>query len=115
MSLPDPTVDLGWSDFAGSIQSHFQKNTLKHPQVLCVKETASSTTPERTFTYQQIYEASNLLAHYLHDAGITHGDVVMVYAFRGVELVPAIMGVLVRHSFFQRIFMRELLCRRITN
>lgn len=99
MAIPDPAVDLGWSDFAGSIQSHFQKNTEKDPRRLCVRETASSTTPERTFNYQQIYEASNLLAHYLHDAGITHGDVVMVYAFRGVELVPAIMGVLVWHLF----------------
>jgi L-aminoadipate-semialdehyde dehydrogenase len=67
---------------------------LKNPDAPCVTETASSTNPERRFTYKQIYEASNILANQLHDAGITNGDVVMIFAYRSVELLVAFMGTL---------------------
>lgn len=92
--LPDPTVDLDWSGYVGSIQGHFSKNARAHPDRTCVVETATSQTPERTFTYKQIYEASNTLAHYLHDAGVTNDDVVMIWAHRSVDLVVSIMGTL---------------------
>lgn len=93
--LPVPTVDLGWSDYAGSIHERFSEVARQHPDRICVVETKSSEGPERSFTYKQIYEASNVLAHYLHDSGITNGDVVMVWAHRSVDLVISIMGVLV--------------------
>ena len=96
--LPDPTADLDWSGYVGSIQWHFSENAKRHPDRICVVETKSSQTPERVFTYKQIYEASNTLAHYLHDAGITNGDVVIIFAQRGVDLVVAIMGTLVGYS-----------------
>ncbi|EEH03815.1 L-aminoadipate-semialdehyde dehydrogenase large subunit [Histoplasma capsulatum G186AR] len=92
--LPDPTTDLDWSGYVGSIQSHFAENARKYPDRICVVETKSSEAPERRFTYRQIYEASNTLAHYLHDAGVTNGDVVMVWAHRSVDLVVSIMGTL---------------------
>ncbi|KAJ3464517.1 hypothetical protein MRS44_009303 [Fusarium solani] len=41
-----------------------------------------------------IDEASTTIANYLHDAGITNGDVVMIFAHRSVELVCAFMGTL---------------------
>ena len=93
--LPDPTVDLDWSGYVGSIQEHFRRNAEAHPDRTCVVETKTSTTPERRFTYRQIYEASNTLAWYLHKAGITNGDVVMIWAHRSVDLVVALMGILV--------------------
>jgi L-2-aminoadipate reductase len=93
--LPDPTIDLDWSGYDGSIQWHFSVNAKKYPDRTCVVETKSSEGPERSFTYQQIYEASNVLAHYLSDAGITNGDVVMIWAHRSVDLVISIMGTLV--------------------
>ncbi|EED19599.1 alpha-aminoadipate reductase Lys2, putative [Talaromyces stipitatus ATCC 10500] len=92
--LPNPTVDLDWSGYVGSIQDIFGQNAKSHPDRTCVVETASSEGPERRFTYKQIYEASNTLAHYLHDAGITNDDVVMIFAHRSVDLVVAIMGTL---------------------
>ena len=94
MGLPDPTIDLDWSGYIGAIHEIFHKNALKNPDAPCVTETASSTTPERRFTYKQIYEASNILANQLHEAGITNGDVVMIFAYRSVELVIAFMGTL---------------------
>ncbi|OTA65923.1 large subunit of L-aminoadipate-semialdehyde dehydrogenase [Hypoxylon sp. EC38] len=92
--LPDPTVDLDWSGFVGPIHERFRTQAEKHPDRICVLETKSSTHPERRFTYRQIYEASNTLAWYLHNAGITNGDVVMIWAHRSVDLVIAFMGTL---------------------
>ena len=93
--LPDPTVSLDWSGFVGAIQEHFSENAKKYPDRVCVVETKSSESPERQFTYKQIYEASNVLAHYLHNAGVTNGDVVMIWAHRSVDLVVSFMGTLV--------------------
>ena len=93
--IPDPTVDLDWSGYVGSIQWHFSEAAKRQPDEICVIETATSEAPERRFTYRQVYEASNALAHYLHDAGITNGDVVMIFAHRSVDLVVAMMGTLV--------------------
>ncbi|KAM0347177.1 hypothetical protein ACHAPU_005118 [Fusarium lateritium] len=94
MGLPDPTTDLDWSSYIGAIHEIFHKNALKTPSAPCVTETASSTTPERRYSYKQIYEASNILANQLRQAGITNGDVVMIFAYRSVELVIAFMGTL---------------------
>ncbi|KAK0656932.1 hypothetical protein B0T16DRAFT_366692 [Cercophora newfieldiana] len=92
--IPDPTVDLDWSGYVGSIQDHFRAQAEAHPERTCVIETKSSTTPERRFTYRQIFEAANTLAWHLHEAGITNGDVVMIWAHRSVDLVVALMGIL---------------------
>ena len=88
--LPDPTADLHWSDYRGAIHEIFAENAEKHPDRLCVVETASSSAPRRDFTYRQIFEASCQLAHKLTASGIERGDVVMIYAHRSVHLVVAI-------------------------
>lgn len=93
--LPDPTKDLHWNKFGGAIHDIFDMNAQSHPDWPCVVETPlDDGTPGRTFNYKQINEASNVLAHHLVKSGIVVGDVVMVYAYRGVDLVVAVMGVL---------------------
>lgn len=57
-------------------------------------ETQSSQRPERIFTYRQINQASNQLAHHLIAHGCNVGDVVVIYAYRGVDLVVAYIGAL---------------------
>lgn len=94
IQLPDPTIDLHWSDFKGAIHDIFAQNANRHPDRLCVVETQSSKTPRREFTYSQIDGASNILAHHLLAYGVKRGEVVAIYAYRGVDLVVAIMGVL---------------------
>ncbi|KAF7552462.1 hypothetical protein G7Z17_g4297 [Cylindrodendrum hubeiense] len=86
VELPDPTVDLDWSGYVGAIHEIFHKNALAHPDRPCVTETKSSSSPTRTFTYRQIDEAVSTIANHLHEAGITNGDVVMIFAHRSVEL-----------------------------
>ncbi|EKD12750.1 L-aminoadipate-semialdehyde dehydrogenase large subunit [Drepanopeziza brunnea f. sp. 'multigermtubi' MB_m1] len=92
--LPDPTTDLHWSAFRGAIQDIFSANAEAHPTRLCVVETASGSSPRREFTYRQINEASNILAHHLVQSGIQRGEVVMSYSHRGVDLVVTVMGIL---------------------
>ncbi|OLL21931.1 L-2-aminoadipate reductase [Neolecta irregularis DAH-3] len=93
--LPDPTVDLHWSLFQGPIQDIFASNAHKHPDRTCVVETPlTKDTPSRIFSYRHINEASNIVAHHLINKQIKTGDVVMVFAYRGVDLVIAVMGVL---------------------
>jgi L-aminoadipate-semialdehyde dehydrogenase len=92
--LPDPTADLHWSAFRGAIQDIFEANAQAHPDRLCVVETASASSPRREFTYRQINEASNILAHHLVESGIQRNEVVMSYSYRGVDLVVTVMGIL---------------------
>lgn len=95
--LPDPTSDLDWSGFRGAIQDIFMDNAARHPSKTCVVETKSfldSSSKTREFTYQQINETSNLVGNYLKETGIKKGDIVMIYAHRGVDLMIAVMGVL---------------------
>ncbi|CAN6632471.1 L-2-aminoadipate reductase [Trichomonascus vanleenenianus] len=95
--LPDPTIDLNWTKFGGAIHDIFSANASKHPDRLCVVETANpfdDKSVQRDFTYKQIDEASNVVAHHLVQSGVVIGDVVMIYAYRGVDLVVAVMGVL---------------------
>ena len=95
--LPDPTADLDWSNFRGAIQDIFSANAAKFPERTCVIETASFLNPgaeDRHFTYRQIDEASNIVGNYLVKTGIKRGDIVMIYAYRGVDLMISVMGVL---------------------
>jgi L-aminoadipate-semialdehyde dehydrogenase len=98
--IPDPTADLHWSDFKGPIHEIFAGNARKHPDRPCVVETATSRTPERAFTYKHIFEATSVLAHHFVQSGIQRGDVVMIFAHRGVDLVVAIMAVLAAGATF---------------
>jgi len=95
--IPDPTSNLDWDAFGGSIQDIFAKNAAAFPDRQCIVETPNIYVPGsrgRSFTYRQIDEASNIVAHYLLQNGIQIDDVVMIYAYRGVDLVIAVMGVL---------------------
>lgn len=93
--LPDPSIDLHWRDYKGAIHEIFSANAIRHPQRQCVVEcTVLPGTVERVFNYSHIHESSNILAHYLIAHNVTRGDVVMVYAHRGVDLVVAVMGIL---------------------
>lgn len=87
---PDPTSDLQWGLWNGAIHEILHRNALDFPKRRCIVET----NPWREFTYQQIDQASNILGHHFLSVGVTRGDVVMIYAFRNVDLVVAIMGTL---------------------
>uniref|UniRef100_A0A060TAU4 Alpha-aminoadipate reductase n=1 Tax=Blastobotrys adeninivorans TaxID=409370 RepID=A0A060TAU4_BLAAD len=94
-ALPVPTTNLNWNKFGGAIHDIFSRNAAAHPDRDCVIETPKTKgSPSRVFSYKHIDQASNVLAHHLVNSGIVQGDIVMVYAYRGVDLVVAVMGVL---------------------
>ncbi|KAI0073638.1 L-aminoadipate-semialdehyde dehydrogenase large subunit [Panus rudis PR-1116 ss-1] len=98
-TLPDPTGDLHWCDFKGAINDVFSRNARRHPERPCVIQCLLPRNPgepqeRRTFTYSDILRASNILAHHLLQHGVQGEEVVMVYAYRSVELVVAVMAVL---------------------
>jgi L-aminoadipate-semialdehyde dehydrogenase len=92
--LPDPRADLKWDEFRGAITDIFANNAKTFPDKPCVIESRIGSDENCVFTYRHIYEASNLVARHLIKNGIEREDVVMIYAYRGVDLVVAIMGVL---------------------
>ena len=92
--LPDPTSDLHWGAYEGAIQDRFAQNAMRFPDRVCVVETASREARQRQFTYQHIHFASNVIAHHFLQHGIERGEVIMIYAYRGVDLCIAILAVL---------------------
>ncbi|KAJ1919408.1 large subunit of alpha-aminoadipate reductase [Mycoemilia scoparia] len=101
--LPDPEANLNWSSYPGSITSIFVKNATSNPDKPFVTESVLRPDPvnsnktklvSRTFTYKQIYKAARIVSRYLQQCGIQREDVVVVYAYRGVDLVISILGVL---------------------
>ncbi|KAI0634869.1 L-aminoadipate-semialdehyde dehydrogenase large subunit [Trametes polyzona] len=97
--LPDPTADLHWCDFKGAIPDIFSRNARQWPDRQCVVQCIPAATLDepqerRTFSYSQILHASNVLAHHLIQGGVQREEVVMVYAYRSVDLVVAVMAVL---------------------
>jgi len=101
--LPDPTADLDWCGFVGAIPDIFSKNAKSNPEAICVVQSELAegqgvfdgpSKGERVFTYRQIDEASNVVAHTLIKNGLERGEVVMVYAARSVEMIVCVMGIL---------------------
>jgi L-aminoadipate-semialdehyde dehydrogenase len=92
--LPDPKANLLWDQFEGAITDIFSRNAEKHPDRVCVIENVPDVVEPRVFTYKDINRASNVLAHHLIGGGIKREDVVVLYSYRGVDLVVAVMGVL---------------------
>ncbi|KAG0019723.1 large subunit of alpha-aminoadipate reductase [Entomortierella chlamydospora] len=102
--LPSPSADLKWSNWPGAIHDIFARNAKAFPERECVFESRDILSEDGTgrvvgqqkfvYTFGQLHEASNLAAHALIKGGIQPEDVVMVYAYRGVDLVIAVMAVL---------------------
>ncbi|KAJ2892656.1 large subunit of alpha-aminoadipate reductase, partial [Coemansia aciculifera] len=95
-AVPDPTADLAWSSFPGSITSIFARNAMAHPDRRFVVESIERAegVVTRSFTYGQMLRAARVLSRTLRRGGVQREDVVVVYAYRGVDLVVAILGVL---------------------
>ncbi|KAL6306085.1 alpha-aminoadipate reductase Lys1p [Sparassis latifolia] len=97
--LPNPIADLNWCGWKGAIPDVFSRNARQWPDrpcvIQCLYPTSSNESQEkRTYTYSMVLHASNTLAHHLLEGGVQREDVVMVYAYRSVELVVAVMAVL---------------------
>lgn len=91
--LPDPTADLHWDKFEGAITDIFARNAKEFPERNFVTQTYENGDIKQ-YNYKKMNASANLVANYLISKGIEREDVVMIYAFRDVDLIVAIMGVL---------------------
>ncbi|PKI85005.1 L-2-aminoadipate reductase [Malassezia vespertilionis] len=100
--LPNPAGDLDWCGYRGSITSIFEQNAKAFPERRCLVESrseyAASLAPPassvRTVSYGELDRASNVVAHRLLQAGVQREEVVTVYAYRGIDLVIAVLATL---------------------
>jgi L-aminoadipate-semialdehyde dehydrogenase len=102
--LPDLTANLNWCDWKGAITDVFSLNARQWPYRPCVIQSFPATTldepqEKQAYTYSTIRRVSNILAHHLLQGGIQREEVVMVYAYRSVELV-AITAILKAGAIF---------------
>ena len=100
--LPDPRKDLDWCGYRGSITGIFEANAARFPERRCLVESVpgdggaldAPAARLRTLTYGELNRASNVVAHRLLMGGVERGDVVTVYAYRGIDLVIAVLATL---------------------
>lgn len=102
--LPDPTADLHWEKFEGAITDIFARNAKEFPDRVFVTQTYEDGSIKQ-YNYKKMNAAANVVANYLLSKGIQREDVVMIYAFRDVDLIVAIMGVLKAGATFSVIGM----------
>ena len=85
--LPDPSRPLS-DTWYGAVHQRFSQQAAQQPDHLAVID------HQTQWTYADLNQRSNQLAHHLLAAGIQPGDVVVVYAHRSAALVWAVLGIL---------------------
>jgi len=85
--LPNPSEILS-DRWEGAVHTLFAAQAARAPERLAVTDGCD------VWTYAELHERSNQLAHYLREQGIENEDVVAIYAHRDASLVWAVLGVL---------------------
>src|SRR6185503_17000941 len=91
--LPNPAEPLD-DQWRGAVHSWIAARADARPDKAAIVDGAES------WSYRELEEASNRLAHGLVGAGIGAGDVVGIYAHRDASLAPALLGVLKAGAVF---------------
>ena len=87
------------------VLEQFNDTYVEYPREKCVHELfteQAKKTPDKTalifedkkFTYKQLDEMSNSLAHYLRDKGVKRNDVVPIIATRSWHIIVAMLGIM---------------------
>ncbi len=84
--LPDPTTPLD-KTWHGSASDALSRHAAIRPQQTAVIDTIDS------WSYQELNQRSNQLAHYLIEQGVQPQDVIAIYGHRSASLVWALMGI----------------------
>ncbi|PFA86222.1 non-ribosomal peptide synthetase [Bacillus cereus] len=71
-----------------SIQDRFYEQAHKRPEAVAIS------TEDRVYTYHEINQYSNQVAHGLMDLGVQKGDKVATFLHRNVESIIAMLGIL---------------------
>ncbi|MCA9958793.1 MAG: AMP-binding protein, partial [Anaerolineales bacterium] len=85
--LPDPTEPLS-AEWFGPTSVALTRNAQRIPQQIAVVDA------QETWTYQELEQRSNQLAHFLCEQGVQPQDVVAIYSHRSASLPWALMGLM---------------------
>ena len=85
--LPNPTQPLS-DEWLGAVHTGLARHARLTPQQTAVIDAID------IWTYHELNQRSNQLAHYLIENGVSQQDVVAIYGHRSASLVWAVMGVL---------------------
>jgi len=85
--LPDPTrlLDRSWNGAVHEMFAHWAK---QQPEKTALEDAHGR------WSYRELNERSNQLAHYLRERGIGKSAIVAIYGHRGKALISALLGVL---------------------
>ncbi len=85
--LPNPLLPLDAS-WHGAVHSQASQNAIRFPDRIALTDRAGS------WSYQELEQRTNQLAHYLLAHGLERQQVVAIYGYRSISLVWAILGIL---------------------
>ena len=91
--LPNPVEPLH-ADWVGSVHDRLSRQAAQLPEKLAVVDSRDR------WTYRELNDRSNQLAHCLVGKGIRPEDIVAIYGHRSASLVWAVLGVLKAGGFF---------------
>lgn len=85
-ALPDMSLPLEpvWDD---NVLVHFYQNVVRRPHQIAVVDSQGA------WTYEELNDRTNQLAHYLRLNGISSGSTVAIYAHRSASLIWAMLGI----------------------
>ncbi|MCB9079503.1 MAG: amino acid adenylation domain-containing protein [Anaerolineaceae bacterium] len=85
--LPDPSAPLS-DTWHGAVHTQFARMAQQQPHQHAIVD------PQEIWSYQELEQRSNQLAHWLIAQGIRPGDVMAIYGHRNASLIWAWLGVL---------------------
>jgi amino acid adenylation domain-containing protein len=85
--LPDPTLPLS-DQWMGAVHQALTRNAHLTPEKTAVLDATDA------WTYRELNQRSNQLAHYLISGGVQPQDVVAIYGQRSASLVWAVLGLM---------------------
>ncbi|HTL89840.1 MAG TPA: amino acid adenylation domain-containing protein, partial [Leptolyngbya sp.] len=83
-----------WNATATNYQQHLCLHQLFEAQVKRTPDAIATVYHQQSLTYAEINQQANQIAHHLRSLGIEAGQFVGVYLDRGLEMIPALLGIL---------------------
>ncbi|MCH9648635.1 MAG: amino acid adenylation domain-containing protein [Deltaproteobacteria bacterium] len=83
-----------WNDTARPFDRHETLHSLFEAQVARTPDAPAVAFGGRQWSYREVEEQANQIAHHLRSIGVRRGDLVAVLLERSAEMVPTVLGVL---------------------
>ena len=85
---------LRWNDTKREYQQHLCLHQLFETQAARTPDAIAILYHEQSLTYTEVNQQANQIAHHLRSLGVKSGEFVGVLLDRGLEVIPALLGIL---------------------